>query len=883
MSGIPNKTKSNISKGVVLQTALLSAFILASTLTICVLAVIPRFVHVSVNVSTLEHLFLFLASDASPEPAEFLQYVTGAFLFPILVLGLAPVLQKVLSWLAKRINMILIRNILAGFIIVSTVFLAWYDNLVSNQVYLKPNIFFTHPLTFSALAGITFALIIYSSDDKVADWLRRSRLGRLLINIPMYGLAMLAGLINIFTSGAVTLEPVYSNHFNAVFYAMSQVHAGKTILVNLVHQYGLYPHFLNLLFAATNLSVIKFTVVMAILIAIAMACLAMFLRREISNSLIALGGFVSIVYYGYFFLKPSYGFDPFFQYVPVRFIGPAVFIFLASLYYRNRATLLYVGISVFASFAIFWNLDTGAIVFISWLLSLAYIEFLERPLKEAIRKLALHVMAVITIFICCGGIFLTLMFLRSGELLNLGMAFSYQRYFSQYGFFLSPMPSIGPWNLVILVYALGLTYAIMTLLRRKGTPRDITVFMLSVIGVGIFSYYQGRSVDGNLTVVWYPAILLITLAADYSLTAFRRSQWRTYPNLVVLIPSVAIFTSAIFGLVAAGYSSYPAIYGRITAPGNPVTIEGVAFIAGNCHQGEPVLILSANAGMYYAESGTVNPLSGPGFGELFLTRDYDAIRLAIDKQKVKKIFVDTAFMGEKLFVNPTFMGNPDLITALISNYNARGASPSGNIIMYERAKRFKLGKPKAWLLPEITATKVHLQYLPDKGILTDGKLTNFKGIGLLTPGFNETRTYEILIRPHSGQNGNAIVIDNTSSAIGHRGFYIQCSDPGKETYQLVFGDGKSWRRKDGLRFSSNKWHYLALVIDFEKVSLYDNGAIVAEIRMKEAMSLKENVMYIGYRPLNGNPFKGDIKEFRISDSVLTAAEIRQISESLNLQ
>jgi hypothetical protein len=872
MLRMTNKATQALDDDVVLQTAILSAFILASAITICVLAVIPSFVQASVNPSALKHLFIIAASEARPEPAEFLQYITGVFLFPLLALGLASILRQGLSHLAKRTNLILLRNILGGFIIVPAMFLIWYDNLVLNQIYMRPSILFTHPLVFSVMVLAALALIVYSSEARVADWLRHSRLGRLLISIPLYGLALLAGLINIFTSSAITLDPVYTNHFNAVFYAMSQVHAGKTILVDLVHQYGLYPHFLNLIFAATNLSVFKYTFVMAILVAIGMASVAMFLRREISNALLGLGGFFSIVYYGYFILKPAPGYDPYFQYMPVRFIGPAVFILMASFYFKKRTPILYVGISIFASFAVLWNLDTGAIVLASWLLSLAYIEFLERPFKEAILKFTLRGAAALAIFMACVGLYLTLMFLRSGALLNLGMAFSYQRYFAQYGFFQLPMPSMGPWNIVMLIYTLGLTYAVMILLRRKGTPRDISIFMLSVLGVGLFSYYQGRSADTSLTAVWYPAILLLILAADYSLNSFKRNQWRTYVSLVVLVPSAVIICCAFFGVMSAGYSLYPAIYDRLTTPGNAVTIAGINFIDSNCRQGEPVLILSSNAGVYYAEGETVNPLNGPGFGELFLKRDHNAILSAIEKHKVGKIFVDTAFMGE-----------PDLIKAVVNNYSARGTSSFGNIIMYERSKKSGIEELKPWLLPEISATRIHLQYLPDKGIMTDGKLFYFRGMGLQTPGFSGTRTYEILIKPRSSQQGSATVIDSTQSATTPSGFSIQYLDLDENAYQLVFGDGKTWHRKDGLRFSLSQWHYLALVIDSDKVSLYDNGAIVAEMRMKKEIGSEASIMFIGDRPLVGNPFSGDINELRISDCALKGTEIRQIYENIDLR
>ncbi len=70
------------------------------------------------------------------------------------------------------------------------------------------------------------------------------------------------------------------------------------------------------------------------------------------------------------------------------------------------------------------------------------------------------------------------------------------------------------WNMVILIYIAGLSYGIKVLFDRN-TDRTIkSIVFLSILGLGIFSYFQSRSYDGNLFAVCYPAILILTIFMD---------------------------------------------------------------------------------------------------------------------------------------------------------------------------------------------------------------------------------------------------------------------------------------------------------------------------------------------------------------------------------
>jgi hypothetical protein len=104
----------------------------------------------------------------------------------------------------------------------------------------------------------------------------------------------------------------------------------------------------------------------------------------------------------------------------------------------------------------------------------------------------------------------------------------YIKVFNYYGFFLLPMPSIHPWNMVVLFYVIGLFISISHLIdvsshqgtihRNEKDPVTKLIFALSILGVGLFVYYVGRSHNYNLIWVSWPMLILATIFTDQLFT-----------------------------------------------------------------------------------------------------------------------------------------------------------------------------------------------------------------------------------------------------------------------------------------------------------------------------------------------------------------------------
>jgi hypothetical protein len=865
----------------VLHVALLAGFLVALGLTVAILALIPHLVSPSVDLSSLKKLFIIPIDGFKPEPAERLQYLFGAVLFPLLVLSTTLILRRYFLRFATRINFARIRAWLVGCITAASLVLLWYDNASVKSLYIRQNYFFTHPILMLPLFCLSiWVAVIYRRLVSTGGYQRR--LARLMVDSVAAVIIICIGAMHVFAASALQSGIRASDHFNAVFYAVSQVQAGRTLLVDLSNQYGLYPHILQPIFAVTGLSVIKFTFTMCVLVAFGMACLYVFLRRSISNPWIAFLGFCGVVYFCYIMLHMTVSTDPYFQYYPIRFLFPAVFIAMSYFYFKKKNNIKYLLVTLLASVAIVWNLDTGVVVFVVWLLVLGYQEFLANDAKHALYKTAKHILFGLTVLTVCLGLSVFYLAARSGNMPNIGAVTAYQKYFILYGFNMIPMPAIAPWNAVVLIYGAGLTYAIKALIQKNGAEREKAIFLLSVLGIGLFSYYQGRSHDWVLPPVIYPAILLIALAADGSLAAFRYKQRSTYPSIVVFAATMFFLSSTFFSLIPSIYILYEShvttlyqLRDILTGERQSTSVtEGIAYIDKRCRSGEPVLILSYNAGVYYAESKTVNPLSGPGLIELFLRRDYNALISAIETQKINKIFLDRSLLDRNIDINRP------IAHAVIKAYDARGASPSGEIIMYERAAAISEPKTPSMLLPESSFAYLHLRNSSSKHVLLGGGRIYFSGTNLskLEPG--TSRTVELIIYPEPKQCPGATILSDSLYVNDCRGINMQLESGKTDSYSLTLGDGIRWYVSDGIRIPAGQWHYLALVIEGNRYTLFRDGLPVSGKVTQDSIKDANQPLFIGNSLTADRPFNGSVEEIRVSDRSLSDLDIENNAKNL---
>src|SRR5262249_9594987 len=283
-------------------------------------------------------------------PGERLVFLTGLVFLPAVILCLSFALRwwtRPGRFLAPLENCWIVDLACASLFFVFCVFC-----LVEHQFFhIRHTLFFRHPLAalplfLGALAAFRFA------------W--NGRWSRWTAHALALALIMVVGLACVFDEGGT-----YSQnwHFAAAFNSVVQVHFGKALLIDGRGQYGLYAHFLQPLFALGGLSVLKFTLVMALLLAASYVALWVVLRQAVRNQLVALCGFFALVFTGWLSLRfPKDGrfqwVDPYFQYHPIRFLFPTLLVLLGWKYFRQPSRRLYGGTTVLLSVGVLWNFDS---------------------------------------------------------------------------------------------------------------------------------------------------------------------------------------------------------------------------------------------------------------------------------------------------------------------------------------------------------------------------------------------------------------------------------------------------------------------------------------------------------------------------------------------
>lgn len=578
-----------------------------------------------------------------PEPVERNQFLVSLLVMPVGAYLLIPLIEKSIQRSkVERFVYFATAGILV-FGVIATVFLAFKSDpanfLVDSPLPYYRDIRsmvdkFVGHWTFIS----TMLCVFLVANQAIKPWLTKFFVG--------FCLVLLAGL---FLTNLATPATYYgwAEHFNAVFYSLDQVIKGKTLLVNITNQYGLYPHFLEMLFFVVDFNIENLTATFSILTVLAHALIYGFIYRATKSHLASALALSAILYIRfYLFILWNSG-DSYFQYNPIRLIFPCLLLYFGQSYLKNRNRFIAVLMSFCASASILWNVDSGVIVFVAWILMLVYDE-ISRNAQSGSRVKALfqiifgNVLMLVGVFIS----YALVMRLRSGDWIDLYQLLKYQRIFYDGGFYMMHMPVFNAWNIVFGIYLFGFLYSIRSLIHGMQDRHYGEVFLTSIIGIGIFSYYQGRSHDYVILAVSYPAIILIALAFGRldALSSKRPHQ--------VLVYGCSLFSLLLFNvLMLAGVpAAFGAVTSRVTVvynsymndDGNVPRVRVASdFISKNTNPGEVVLILPQpdfNDGILYYLSKTVSPLPVPGGSERVLISDFKEISDFLMQNKTVKVF-----------------------------------------------------------------------------------------------------------------------------------------------------------------------------------------------------------------------------------------------------
>lgn len=464
-------------------------------------------------------------------------------------------------------------------------------------------------------------------------------------------LAMLLQLLSwrIASIKSVSYDPAWTNHADAAFYALSQVVAGKTLLVDLPSQYGLFPELVAPLFKWLGATVLNLSLFFASLQFISLFSLFFVLSKLVKNPvLLILGGLslLTLTFGTTIYFSGSH--DRYFQYWPIRFFWPAFSVLVFYYFARNKTLWRAAIVSLVSAIGTFWIMDTGLFIFLSFAAYLSgrciILCSSDKPnrlfhLKKYLIAISLHILLTAAVIATLLGI----MWLKSHQPLQLHRQFEYQKLFYGLGFAMLPLPKhIHPWMSVLGIYLLGIIISLTAWFQnKKNSIRVDLIAFLSLLGVGLFIYYEGRAHVANLITVSWPALMVMLIVTDSTIKRIREKNLAfTQMVLPIGVVSFLLISSVNFiAHVPRMFHEMKYVFKTRQVVHYPYIVSELAFIKQHAQSKHECLILSKRQSIYYAETGLASPIKGPGLVETLLKADEEHFLTELYKGRLDCVFL----------------------------------------------------------------------------------------------------------------------------------------------------------------------------------------------------------------------------------------------------
>ena len=473
-----------------------------------------------VDAKQIKEMFIFDLYWFIPKKVEKLQYISGLILFPT-VFTITFLLYS--KFIKEHRNLISINKMISFISSIFVVYILFITIKANNFLFIRNSFLYNYPM----ISFVFFMLVLFILHYEYKLEINKNNKRIFVLNTVLRFISVffiictcLVYLIDIHFLDASNADQMH--HINSYFNSIVQVYLGKAINIDLINAYGLYPHFLEPILKIFGISIINLSCIFVTLFIISWFCMFWVMDRLIDSKVIVLCGILSILFLNFLntYCMSNIRY-PYYQYYPHRLIFPALLILTSWYYINNRNKLLYIFSFIMYALGVLWNLEIGIIVFITWVLVLMYQEFFEEDKTKILKRIGSHL-----VFACATVIVILISYflydkVRYGEYPDLYKFCQVQRYFGIYGYGNLPRPIINLWLLVILSYFIGLGDSIKSLIKKDKNTHNVVIFLLSILGLGIFSYYQGRSHDYTLATVIYPAIIIVSIYLDKILKEFK--------------------------------------------------------------------------------------------------------------------------------------------------------------------------------------------------------------------------------------------------------------------------------------------------------------------------------------------------------------------------
>ena len=540
-----------------------------------------------------------------PEKAEKIQYFSLVFGFPILY----TIFFKV--WTNVKLN--ITENIYKTVQIIevaATIFLTLF--LYKESVF-RHNFFFTlinNKIEILITSIVFFLLLFFYQKGKDKT---RNILKILISCIFLYGLVIV---------GQIYQTPVYDitascrHHFIAYFSPIYKVLSGLTIGIDFENIYGFYPYIYELILKPFKvITISKISFINTCLIISSLIFTAITIAINVKNKILGFVFILSYIYYFYIFsilsnLETIY----YLQFMPHRIFFITLIILLASIYSLdikpNYQKLIEIINAIILTIALIWNFESGIVATLSWYGFILYQELINYKKSTSNYKTIIYkLLPIFLVLFFALTIIETITFTKAGKFLSLTDLFLYQNLFYKTGFFMLPMPLFQqPWILIILIYLIGLMKSINNIFFEKEMDKKYAIyFILSLIGLGIFAYYQGRSHILILGSVSFPALILLCLFCNEFIENFSQEKTDKFiksiniTKLILIFAIISAVASSGFDMLFISPFSKQLNQLKQQIKQNGPAKKNIDFIKSNTQEAENLDILTADSDILYLE------------------------------------------------------------------------------------------------------------------------------------------------------------------------------------------------------------------------------------------------------------------------------------------
>lgn len=653
--------------------------------------------------------------------------------------------------------------------------------------------------------------------------------------------------------------------FNTVYYPMTQVYAGNIMLTDyFICNYGLYPMFLNPIFKIIGLDISSFTSVMALLNVASLSLILVAMLRIIKSKLLVLLSFSSILFISIFLSRLVTPFNAVFAMLPIRQLIPAIALCMGSFYFFNKNRILYFASFIILACSILWNPEFGIVAFLSWALTLSYLEFSSNSIKTIIINIAKHILVALLSIVLCFGFFYINIYLKSGSFPNMMMLFNSMIYFGSLGAGMLPMTLIHPWNFVILIYLTGLTYSIYALFNKSMlTPKTAFILFVSVIGIGLFTYFQGRSHNWNLVWVISPAMILLAISADMLLEKIKKIK-HSIPHILTLFLILSVLGFSGIDLFLNQEKLVKLMdqkEERLTNKDEEKQIKAnINFIKEQLPETtEKIYIHTSNKyqALYFGACHKKSAFN-PSIVDLFTYDDCTRLK--------NKMLVDTS---------DVFIEVPNFYYNFLQNTNAamcatRSVKASNDRMVYLKKRTYST------IQESVLQENSNHVLLYEK--FTDDTISLNKRVDYAIQGgknitWNKKFSFETVFHAEEQAYIGAVVFSNYADSCG-----IELIR-GQEEDQYVV----RWSENLGIAMilENNRWHYVVMQTEGDLMTLFLNGQLLYHIRFDQPIRNTDRKFFIGSSGRLGQQyFTGAISEVLLKNGFSSLDEIKRKQKKL---